>query len=82
MLSLPFVFVLSGWVAGLVLLLVGATAAIWSNILIATMATENKLKNLDDVAFASGGPCLRKTLQILMIVYVFGSCIGYQIFLG
>lgn len=81
-LSLPYVFVLSGWVSGLLLLALGCGASMWSNVLIARMATELKLKNLDEMAFMSGGPCLRKTLQIIIVVYVFGVCIGYQIFLG
>lgn len=25
---------------------------------------------------------MRKTLQILMVIYCFGSCVGYQIFIG
>lgn len=34
------------------------------------------------MAFKAGGNCLRKTLQILMVIYVTGCCIGFQIFLG
>lgn len=54
-LSLPYMFALSGWATGLCLIIVGTTAGIWSNLLLAKMADEHKLKNLDQVAEASGG---------------------------
>ena len=34
------------------------------------------------MAFKAGGNCLRKFLQIMMLIYATGSCIGYQIFIG
>ena len=34
------------------------------------------------MAFKAGGNCLRKFLQIMMLLYVCGACIGYQIFMG
>ena len=40
------------------------------------------MKNLDEMAFKSGGPCLRKFLQIMMVVYATGACTGYQIFMA
>ena len=46
-LALSYVFVLSGWVVGLVLLVIGGIAGIWSNRLIAKMAVEHGLTNLD-----------------------------------
>jgi len=81
-LSLSYVFVLSGWSIGLFLLGVGCIAGIWSNLIIAKIAIKHKLKNLDEMAFRAGGNCLRKFLQIMMVVYATGSCTGYQIFLG
>ena len=81
-LSLSYVFVLSGWAIGLILLCIGAIAGIWSNILIAKLATTHNMKNLDEMAFRAGGSCLRKFLQIMMVIYVIGACTGYQIFMG
>ena len=81
-LSLSYVMVLSGYATGLILLCIGAIAAYWSNMMIAQMAIDHKLGNLDQMAFKAGGNCLRKFLQIMMIVYVCGACIGYQIFMG
>ena len=80
-LSLPYVFVLSGWGTAFILLFIGSIASTWSNLMITATATDNKLRNLDEVCFKAGGNCLRKTLQIFMVVYVFGTCIGYQIFM-
>ena len=76
-LSLSYVFVLSGWAVGLILLLVGAIAGTWSNLLIAQIATEQNIRNLDEMAFRAGGSCLRKFLQIMMVIYATGACIGY-----
>ena len=80
-LALGYIFVLSGWLLGLALLLTGYVASTWSNLLLAQMAEKHKLKNLDEVAFKTGGVCFRKFLQILIITYVFGVLIGYQIFM-
>lgn len=46
-LSLPFVFVLSGWLAGISLIIIGAIAGIWSNLLIAKATIKHKIPNLD-----------------------------------
>ena len=61
-LSLSYVFVLSGYGTGLILLCVGLAAGTWSNLLIARMATDHNTKNLDEMAFKAGGNCLRKFL--------------------
>ena len=76
-LSLSYVCVLSGWVIGLILTIVGCIAGIWSNLLIAKLAVKYNMKNLDEMAFKAGGKCLRKFLQIMMLLYVCGACIGY-----
>ena len=81
-LSLSYVFVLSGWATGLILILVGFFASRTSNLMIAKLATDHNCKNIDEMAFKAGGTCFRKFLQIIMLIYCFGSCIGYQIFMG
>lgn len=81
-LALSYVFVLSGWAMGLILLGLGFAGAMWSNLLIAKMACDHGLTNIDQMAFKAGGNCLKKFLQVLIIVYATGSCIGYQIFIG
>ena len=46
-LSLPYMFCLSGYVTGAILIVIGTIAGIWSNLLLAEMADTYKLKNLD-----------------------------------
>jgi len=46
-LSLPYVFVLSGWGTGLILLVIGFIGSLWSNLLMAKMACEHGLTNID-----------------------------------
>jgi amino acid permease len=46
-LSLSYVFVLSGYITGFILLCIGAIAAYKSNMMIAQMAIDHKLGNLD-----------------------------------
>ena len=46
-LALAYVFVLSGWAMGLILLFVGYVGGVTSNTLLAKMATENGLNNID-----------------------------------
>lgn len=78
-LSLPFVFVLSGYVAGIALILIGGLAGVLSNLLIARAAIEHNIMNLDQLALKSGGKCLQNSLQVIILIYVFGACIGYII---
>lgn len=46
-LSLPYMFCLSGYLTGAFLIVIGTIAGIWSNLLLAEMADTYKLKNLD-----------------------------------
>lgn len=46
-LSLPYMFTLSGPVTGTLLLCIGVIAGIWSNLMLARMAEKYKLRNLD-----------------------------------
>ena len=78
-LSLPYVFALSGWAIGISLIIISGFAGIWSNQLIAEVAIKKKLVNFDQVARAGGGACLQKTLAIIICFYLPGSCISYMI---
>ena len=62
MLALAYVFVLSGWLIGFLLLVLGACSAAISNLLLAKMAVRHDIKNLDEVAFKVGGQCFRTYL--------------------
>jgi len=61
-LSLSYVYVLSGWAVALAMTVIGYIAGTWSNLLIAKMAVRYNMKNLDEMAFKAGGNCLRKFL--------------------
>ena len=76
-LSLPYMFVIVGWGLGYFLLLVGAFAGIWSNLILVRLSEEHKIKNYEDICLRSGGTCLQKTLQIMILVYVYGCCVGF-----
>ena len=55
-LSLPYVFCLSGYLIGIFVIILGAVAGIWSNYMIAEVAIARKLVNFDQIARAGGGP--------------------------
>ena len=46
-LTLSYAFVLSGWLTGLILIAIGTTAGIWSNLMLAKLTIKHKLPNLD-----------------------------------
>ena len=81
-LSLPYVLGLNGWVLGLVFILVGAFAAGWSLFMIAESAIKAKVKNLSKLTNFVGGKKLERFLQINILVYLWGSCISYQIIIS
>lgn len=81
-LSLPYMFVLVGWGMGYVLLITGAVSGIWSNLIIANLSVEHRIPNYEAIAEKAGGNCLKKTLQWMVLFYVFGTCVGYQIVLS
>ena len=78
-LSLPWVFAVSGWAVGVFLLALGAFAGIWSNNLIADVAIRNNLKNFDQVAKAGGGKPLQNLLAVIIMIYLPGTCVTYMI---
>lgn len=81
-LSLPYVLALNGYVLGLVFILTGAIAAIWSNDILAKLASDLNMRNLSSLATAAGGKTLERTLSYMILIYMFGSCISYQIIIG
>lgn len=81
-LSLPYMFVIVGWGLGYILLIVGAVSGIWSNLILVKLSEQHKISNYEGICLRSGGPCLQKTLQVMILVYVFGCCVGFQIMLA
>lgn len=76
-LSLPYMFVLCGWLTGYILLAVSAFASIWSNLLLAQLAVRHKKSNYNEIMLLAGGPKLQRALQVMLLIYLFGACTGY-----
>jgi len=41
------------------------------------LSVEHKIPNYEAIAMKAGGNCLKKTLQWMVLFYVFGTCVGY-----
>jgi amino acid permease len=78
-LSLPYVLALNGWVLGTFFILVGAIAATWSCMILADCGIKSGNTSFHKLAYFCGGRKLQLILQINILVYMFGSCISYQI---
>lgn len=78
-LSLPYVLGLCGWGAGILFMLLGATAAEISLRMLAHLAVKHKMPNYSKIAIAAGGQGLNYLLSIMILLFMFGSCISYQI---
>lgn len=76
-LSLPYVFCIVGWGLAYIMLIVSGITGVWSNLILAELADKYKVRNYDQLCGKAGGPCLQKTLSIMILVYVFGCCIGF-----
>ena len=76
---MPYVLRLNGWLLGLGFILLGAIAADLSNRILARLACENDCLNLSSLAKKAGGEFLSKLLAYMIILFVFGSTISYQI---
>jgi len=75
-LSLPFVFVLNGWVIGTAMMIIGLVAGVWSNLMIAKMAINKNLGNLDNIARAAGGKAMQNLLSVMTLIFMGGVCTG------
>jgi hypothetical protein len=78
-LSLPYVLKLCGYVQGLCFMLLGAFGAEISLRMLATVAVEQGLPNYSKIAIKAGGNGLNLLLSVMILLFMFGSCISYQI---
>lgn len=79
-LSLPYVLALNGYVIGLLFIFIGAISACWSLDMIAqSTCLFYDTNNLSKLALKAGGNVLSRILQGMILIYMFGSCISYQI---
>jgi len=78
-LSLPYVFGLCGWGLGLIFMCTGAIAAEISLRMLAHLAVKHKMPNYSKIAILAGGHKLNNFLSALILIFMFGSCVSYQI---
>lgn len=78
-LSLPYVLGLCGWGLGMIFMAIGAIAAELSLRMLAHLAVHHKLPNYSGIAIKAGGQTLNMVLSIMILAFMFGSCISYQI---
>jgi amino acid permease len=81
-LSLPYVLRLNGWVLGVIFILVGAFAAAWSLFMIAESSIKANVKNFSKLANHVGNKRLELFLQINTLIFLWGTCISYQIIIS
>ena len=81
-LSLPYVLKLCGYVQGVCFMLLGALAAEWSLSLLAHCCVSRGLKNFSQITDAAGGPKLTALLSYCIFIFMFVSCISYQIIIS
>lgn len=78
-LSLPYVLKLCGYAQGLAFMILGAAGALVSLRMLASVAVEQDLPNFSKIALKAGGDGLNLLLSVMIMVFMFGSCISYQI---
>ena len=76
-LSLPYVLGLCGWGMGTIFMLLGATAAEISLRMLAHLAVKHNMPNYSKIAIAAGGNGLNILLSVMILLFMFGSCISY-----
>ena len=78
-LSLPYVLALCGWAGGLTFMCVAYIAAKITLSMLASMACEHNLPNYSKIVDKAGGKWGTRLLSLLIILFMFGACIAYQI---
>lgn len=80
--SLPYVLRQSGMALGLGLIVLGAISALWSLNMIIDTSVQHNIKNFTDLAERSGGKHLRRLLEVILLIYLFGACVSFQIIIA
>jgi hypothetical protein len=62
---------------GIFFMLLGAFAALWSLGILATLAVDHNLPNYSKICIKAGGEKLNLLLSIMILLFMFGSCISY-----
>jgi len=80
--TLPFVLKQSGMALGLGFITLGAIAALWSLNMIIDTSIKHDIKNFTDLAQRSGGKKFRVFLEVILLIYLFGACVSFQIIIA
>lgn len=78
-LSMPYILKQSGFILGILIILIGAVSAYFSMRMVLVRAMQHKCKNYTDLATKAGGKPLMMFLQISILMYIYGACLSYQI---
>lgn len=83
-LSLPYVLKLCGYIEGTLFMILGATAAQVSLKMLAGLACDHNLPNYSQIAIKAcdGKQTLNYILSAMIMLFMFGSCISYQIIIS
>ena len=82
-LSLPYVCKLCGFVLGLLMLAAGYLATLWSfRLIISADIKTGGQRSIKDFCLKCGGPRLLKVYEYVVIFYLYGSLVGYQIIIS
>ena len=76
-LTLPYVLALNGWAAGISFMIIAALAARTTLSMLANSACELGLPNYSKIVERAGGKKLTILLQVMIILFMYISCIGY-----
>jgi len=78
-LSLPYVLGLCGYGLGIIFMLVGAIGAKISLGMLAHLAVRHNIPNYSKIVIKAGGDKLEKLMSYMMLIFLWGSCVSYQI---
>lgn len=78
-LSFPGLMAKNGFVAAIIIILIGAFSAKWSMELILSGVRMSEAFSYQEMAKIAGGPKMKRLLEITIVVFVIGGCISYQI---
>lgn len=79
-LSLPYAMVQSGCILGLILILLGAIAAIWSfDLIIQTLKRTGRITSVKEFCIKSGGPKLEIFYNVIVVLTLYGSICAFNI---
>jgi amino acid permease len=81
-LSIPFVFSSAGLALGVILLLLGAALAMFSMQLLIATANKMGITNYSELVKEVLGHNQGVVLEVIIVVYSFGACVGYLIVMG